>query len=97
MKRPDSMQVCNISRRRFLKRSVAASAAIAGTGLCSAPWLRALGANDDIRLGVVGIGSRVKIGGKGREEIKEFRKIPGVRIVALCDVDSANLDPEVNA
>jgi len=26
---------------------------------------------------------------------QHFRKIPGVRVVALCDVDSANLGPEV--
>ncbi len=97
MNRIDSMQVVDKTRRRFLKQSAVVSAAMAGTSLCGDPWLRAVGANDDIRLGVVGIGSRVKIGGKGRGEIKEFRTIPGVRIVALCDVDSANLDPEVEA
>jgi predicted dehydrogenase len=91
------MQVVKKSRRCFLKQSAIAAAAMAGTSLCNAPWLQAVGANDDIRVGIVGIGSRVKIGGKGRQEIKEFSKIPGVRIVALCDVDSANLDPEVEA
>lgn len=79
------------SRRSFLKQSAAA----AGTSLGVAPWLRASGANGDIRLGVVGVGSRVKIGGMGRNEIRAFRKIPGVRIVALCDVDEANLGAEV--
>jgi hypothetical protein len=47
------------------------------------------------RRGVVGLGSRVKTGGMGRGEVEHFRKIPGVRVVALCDVDSANLGPEV--
>ena len=93
----DSLQRLGKSRRSFLKQSAAAAAALAGTGLCRAPWLRAAGANDDIRLGVVGIGSRVKIGGKGRGEIRDFRTIPGVRVVALCDVDSANLGPEAEA
>jgi len=83
------------SRRSFLKRSAAASAAFVGANLCPSPWLRAAGANDDVRLAVVGVGSRVKIGGMGRNEVRNFRQIPGVRIVALCDVDDANLRPEV--
>lgn len=85
-----------ISRRGFLKRSAAVSAgAWAGTGLGRAPWLRAAGSNDAVRVGVVGVGSRVKAGGMGRNEVRHFRGIPGVRVVALCDVDSANLGPEV--
>jgi hypothetical protein len=97
MIRTESMRGLGKSRRQFLKQSAAAAAAFWGAGLCRSPWLRAAGANDDIRLGVIGIGSRVKIGGKGRGEIKAFRAIPGVRVVALCDVDNANLDPEVEA
>ncbi len=85
------------SRRGFLQRSALASAAWVGASLGHAPWLRAAGANDDVRLAVVGVGSRVKAGGMGRNEVRAFRKIPGVRVVALCDVDSANLGPEVEA
>ena len=85
------------SRRVFLRRSAAACTALAGTNLGASPWLRAAGSNDDIRLAVVGVGSRTKIGGKGRDEIRNFRQIPGVRIVALCDVDEANLGPEVES
>jgi predicted dehydrogenase len=84
-------------RRSFLKRSAAASAAFVGTTLGCSPWLRAAGANDDVRLAVVGVGSRTKIGGMGRNEIRSFRQVPGVRIVALCDVDQANLGPEVES
>jgi len=84
-----------ISRRMFLKGSAAAGAAVAAGGVSFAPWSRALGANEDIRLAVVGVGSTVKIGGKGKQDIRDFRKIPGVRIVALCDVDRAILDAEV--
>ena len=54
-----------------------------------------LGANDDVRLGVIGVGSTVKGGGRGKMDARAFRKIPGVRVVALCDPDHANLDPEV--
>jgi predicted dehydrogenase len=85
-----------ISRRQLLGRSAAVSAAVwAGASLGVSPWLRAAGANDAIRLAVVGVGSRVKGGGMGRGEVRHFRAIPGVRVVALCDVDSANLGPEV--
>ena len=85
------------SRRSFLKQSAATSAALVGANLCGSPWLRAAGANDDVRLAVVGVGSRVKIGGQGRNEIRSFRQVPGVRIVALCDVDDANLGAEVES
>jgi len=77
-------------RREFLKASSA---------FCSALSLfpgRILGANNDIRIGVIGIGSFVKIGGKGRGDIRDFRKIPGVRVVALCDCDANHLNYEVN-
>jgi predicted dehydrogenase len=86
-----------ISRRGFV-----GNAAVAATSLAvspfrtqAAPFARVRGANDDIRLAVVGVGSTVKIGGKGKQDIRDFRKVPGVRVVALCDVDHANLDPEV--
>jgi len=75
------------TRRNFLKMSATAAGV--------APFSRVLGANDDIRLAVIGVGSSVKIGGKGKQEIKAFSKIPGVRIVALCDPERAHLDPEV--
>ena len=78
-----------MKRRQFLTSALAAGAAV------SLAPARVLGANDDIRLGVIGIGSFVKIGGKGRGDIRDFRKIPGVRVVALCDCDADHLDYEV--
>jgi predicted dehydrogenase len=42
---------------------------------------RVLGANDDIRVGVVGLN------GRGEAHINEFSKLPGVRLAAFCDVD----------
>ena len=48
-----------MKRREFLKASVAIGSALSLSGS------RVLGANDDIRIGVIGIGSFVKIGGKG--------------------------------
>lgn len=66
-----------------------------GTGVSLAPFQRVLGANEAVRLAVIGIGSTVKIGGKGKQDIRDFRKVPDVRIVALCDADRAHLDAEV--
>ncbi len=54
-----------------------------------------LGANDDVRVAIVGLGSTVKIGGRGKADMREFRNVPGVRIAGLCDVDRAILEPEV--
>jgi hypothetical protein len=79
----------SMKRRAFLKSSVAAAATL------SLGASRVLGANDDIRLGTIGVGSFVKIGGKGRGDVRDFRKIPGVRVTALCDCDSDNLGHEV--
>ena len=55
-------------------------------GRCA--WSRARGANGDVRIAVVGLRK------KGKEHIASFREIPGVRIVALCDVDTEFLDYE---
>jgi predicted dehydrogenase len=85
----------NTTRRGFLKRSATALAAWAVASPSQAPWLRAAGANDDVRIGVVGLGSKVKSGGMGRGEVRNFRNIPGVRVLALCDVDHAILGAEV--
>ncbi|MBZ5621437.1 MAG: Gfo/Idh/MocA family oxidoreductase [Acidobacteriia bacterium] len=74
------------TRRRFIQ-----ACGLGGV----APFSKVLGANGDIRLAIVGVGSSVKIGGKGKQEIGVFSKIPGVRIVALCDPEHAHLDPEV--
>ena len=79
-----------MNRREFLKASVAIGSAL------SLPGSRVLGANNDIRIGVIGIGSFVKIGGKGRGDIRDFRKIPGVRVTALCDCDENHLNYELN-
>ena len=82
------------SRRTFIKGSVATGAGILAS-VALPPYARALGANNDIRIGVVGVGSSVKIGGKGKQDIRKFRKYPGVRIVALCDVDRRILGAQV--
>jgi predicted dehydrogenase len=60
------------SRRQFIASGALAAAA--------------LGANDSIRLGLIGCG------GRGRSLLEMFQKDPSCRFVALCDVDRGRLD-----
>ncbi|HRQ90944.1 MAG TPA: Gfo/Idh/MocA family oxidoreductase, partial [Bacteroidia bacterium] len=74
-----------IDRRKVLKYG-------AGFGLALAwPNSRVLGANDDIRIGVVGVN------GRGQAHISAFEKMKGVRLTALCDADPTVLDARVTA
>jgi len=85
----------NVTRRKFLKTTMTMGAmGLTRAGLAQRPFSKPRGANDDIRVAVVGIGSNVKIGGKGKQEIRDFLKIPGVRVVALCDPDRNHLFSE---
>jgi predicted dehydrogenase len=72
-----------MQRRDFLRGS--AGAGVAGA---LAPHARVLGANDDIRVAVVGFRSM------GRSHIRNYSAMQGVRIVALCDCDRAILERE---
>lgn len=71
-----------ITRRAFLKTSTLAAA---GTALSARSWGQVAGANGTIRVAVAGLHSR------GRNLVQDFSKVPGVRVAALCDVDSAVL------
>jgi predicted dehydrogenase len=72
------------TRRAFLQTGVLASAAWTARS-----WSAVPGANGDVRVAVVGLN------GKGRDHAASFRSIPGVRVVALCDVDRAALDAQL--
>src|SRR3982751_5631107 len=79
-----------LSRRTFLKTSAIAAA---GATLPAKAWGKVLGANADIRVAVIGMN------GRGQNHIQSLQRIQGVRIVALCDPDTAVLDrtqPKVN-
>ncbi|MHC4240764.1 MAG: Gfo/Idh/MocA family protein [Planctomycetota bacterium] len=73
----------NITRRNFVKSSLMTGAAL------TVPFSRVRGANSDIRVAVAGIN------GRGRGLMGNFHNTPGVRVVALCDVDRNVLDREV--
>lgn len=70
-----------MNRRLFLHRS-----ALAGTWSLLAPHARAQGANDDIRVAVVGLN------GRGIHHLDSMVKTQGARLVALCDCDSGVLE-----
>ena len=76
---PKSSLMSQLNRRSFIKNTAIATAV---AGLSARSFAQSTGANGDLRVAVVGFRSR------GMEHIKELQKIKGVRIVALCDVDS---------
>ncbi len=71
-----------------ITRRAALQGSLAGGLTLALPYSRAIGANNDIRVAVVGLHNQ------GSNHVKWFRKIPGVRVVALCDADRAVLDRE---
>lgn len=81
MTNPDSRN--RLDRRQFLKKTALGAVGLSAVRLLSAQsWSQVVGANDTVRLAVVGLR------GKGKSHIKDFREVPGARIVAICDVDS---------
>jgi predicted dehydrogenase len=79
-----------VSRRRFLVNSVVGGVSARGV-LARPAWAAPLGANDAVRVAVVGLGNP----GKGLHHVEMFKAVPGVRLVALCDVDEGVLDKAV--
>lgn len=73
------MAVENKTRRDFIANS-ARLAAGTGLTLTAGSWNKVLGANDRVRLGVIGTGNR------GSDVMAFFQKEPDVEVVALCDV-----------
>ncbi|HEY6168477.1 MAG TPA: Gfo/Idh/MocA family oxidoreductase [Verrucomicrobiae bacterium] len=74
-----------LNRRNFLKTSLYTGTAVA---FSAKSWAAVKGANDAIRVGVVGFN------GRGNSHISGYRKLgaEGVRIAAYCDVDQKVLD-----
>lgn len=74
-----------VTRRQFIATTAAGAASLA---LPAYAMRRARRVNDEVRIAIIGLNSR------GRDHISAFSKIPGVRIVALCDADSEVLARE---
>ena len=70
-----------MKRRNFL-----ATSAFAGTWSLLSPLSRAQGANEQIRVAIIGFN------GRGSALLKQVLACKNARVVALCDVDSAVLD-----
>ena len=66
-----------LKRRDFIKQSAAATL---GLMTASVP-MRILGANEDIRIGVIGVGSQ------GSFHARRISQMAGARLVALADPD----------
>ena len=74
----------NLTRRSFLKKSALGAGVL---GWSARSWSQVPGANDDIRMAVVGF--------NGRGKLHRRLDQSGVRLTALCDVDKKVLDAEV--
>jgi len=78
------------SRRKFLK-----DAAMGAAVLAAGPAARALGANDRVRVGMIGVG------GRGQELLHEVLRVPNVQLVAIADIysrrreEAKKLAPEI--
>ena len=70
------MSTTNLRRRAFI-------GAAAATALS---YSRILGANDKLRLGLIGAGER------GRGDMSKFQKNPAVEVTAVCDVYADSID-----
>ena len=75
----------NNTRRDFLKKA-AVGAAVAATY----PTSRVLGANDRIRVGIIGPGAR------GQELLRELVKLQDAQLVAAADIYTRRLDEAKN-
>ena len=96
-----------LTRRNFIKGSLSTAAGIGITSILpSRAWSEVVGANDAIRIAIIGLGgtrmhhkeggeSFLEEGGKGSHMIPEFRDTPGVRVVALCDPDRGHLERDI--
>ena len=81
----------NKTRREFLEQSM--SLGTAGAALFAAQpeaanaasYSRVLGANDRIRVALIGCG------GMGRADLRDFLKVKNIECVALCDVDDSQV------
>lgn len=87
-----------MNRRTFLKNSLLSTVVLAALPACTttktskktaASQARVRGANEALRVAVVGFG------GRGGNHIEGFRELKGVRLAAFCDVDRTILDKEL--
>jgi predicted dehydrogenase len=69
------------SRREFIRQ-----AAIGAAALAAYPPSRVLGANDRVRVGMIGVG------GRGQELLKQVLGVPSAQLIAIADVYTGSRD-----
>jgi predicted dehydrogenase len=77
------LYVNHLTRRAFLRNTALVGAASA---LTARSWSQVAGANSDVRVAVIGLN------GRGKSHLSSLAGVKGVRIVALCDADTAVLE-----
>src|SRR2546423_12020381 len=75
------MDLSDIPRRHFLAAPVAWG---------SASLLNAQSPNDSVRVAFIGVGNR------GSFLLRHMLKVPGVKVVAICDIDPATLKAAID-
>ena len=79
-----------ITRRQFTQKSVLAATTVLGTSsLSSQAKQLTIGANDRIRIGMIGVGNR------GGQLLDAFLANPDAHIVAICDIYKPHLEKTV--
>src|SRR5260370_31124642 len=73
--------MANNSRREFIRQ-----AAIGAATLAAYPSSRVLGANDRVRVGMIGVG------GRGQELLKQVLGTPNAQLVAIADIYTRSRD-----
>jgi predicted dehydrogenase len=76
-----------MNRRKFIYGTALSTVA----AFSARSWSQVSGANGDIRIAVIGFN------GRGKEHISNWTKLKGVRLVGLCDADSAVLGREMSS
>src|SRR5437016_45486 len=70
----------NETRRDFIKKTAA------GAALLASASARVLGANDRVRIGMIGVGAR------GQDLLKQLLDVPNAQLVAIADIYSRRRD-----
>lgn len=88
-----------LGRRDFLKATMVGAMTVASARVRSRAAAAASpgGSGDPVRLALIGIGSKEAVGGvggRGLQLLDSLSKVPGARVVALCDVDENILERE---
>jgi predicted dehydrogenase len=68
----------NHTRREFIRNT----SLVAGGALFAANPARVLGANDRVRIGMIGVG------GRGQDLLKQVLEVPNAQLVAIADIYS---------